>query len=71
MARFEDLALKDLAAADHIAHALLRFARDASHDQFTGAIVAREIGRITFIVLAVHARPRGDERRRNHLAGIP
>jgi hypothetical protein len=69
--RFEDLALEGLAAADDIAHPLLGFARDADCRQLAGAIEPRQVGRVELVVLPLDSGPFGDERRRDHVAGIP
>ncbi len=55
MPRLEDLALKRLPAADHITDALVRLARNAHGDELAGAKEPRQVRRIAFVVLAMHA----------------
>ena len=70
MPRLQDLALERLAAADHVAHALVGLARDAHRDQLAGAIEPRQIGGIAFVVLPVDPGPLRDQRGRDHVAGV-
>jgi len=62
MPRFQNHSLKRLAAAHHAAHPLVRFARNANGDQLPGASGARQVDGIALIMLALDARPLGDER---------
>src|SRR6185437_1603537 len=66
----EDLALEGLTAAHDVAHLLVRFARDAHGDEFTGAIEPRQVRGVSLVMLPVDARTLGDERRRDDFAGI-
>jgi hypothetical protein len=63
--------LKHLPAADHVAHTLLRVARNPDRRELTGAIEPRQVGRVARVVLALHARAFGNEGRRDDVAGIP
>jgi len=53
------------------AHALLGLAGDPDRGEFTGTVEPRRRSGIIPVVLALHARPPGDERGRDHRAGIP
>ena len=70
MTRFQNLALKGFAAAHDVADPFVRFARNTDHHELTGAIEAGQIRRVAFVMFALHARPFGNQRRRDHLTGI-
>jgi hypothetical protein len=66
----EDLALKRLPATHDIPDPFLRFRRNAHGRELARAIEAGEIGRIALVVLPLDARPLGDERGGNDVAGV-
>jgi len=68
--RFQNLSLERLATPDHVAHALLGFARNPHRGELPGTLEPRELTRIALVVLPLHARAFRDQRRRDDLAGV-
>ena len=68
MAGLENLPLKCGPTPHEIAHAFLGLGRHVHGGEFAGPEQPRELRRVVFVVLALDARPRRDQRRRNDCA---
>jgi hypothetical protein len=66
----ENLPLECLSATDDVADPLLGFAEDADRGEFAATVEPGQLGGVVLVVLALDARPFGDERRGDDVTGI-